>query len=196
MISGLAEEMACTFPVIKVICFSLHYPTQDCHLCFVLFCFFLKETVWGYGNVLHLNRAEIHRYLFVKTKFHLIHFIIYKGQKVNIRRVFRRILVDAYNLPFFLLFIFNWGINDILEKAMAPCSSTLAWKIPWMEEPGGLQSMGSLKVGHNWHTFTFMHWRRKWQPTPVFLPGESQGQGSLVGCLLWGHTESDTTEAT
>ena len=44
--------------------------------------------------------------------------------------------------------------------------------------------------------FTFMHWRRKWQPTPVFLPGESQGQGSLVGCHLWGRTESDTTEAT
>ena len=86
------------------------------------------------------------------------------------------------------------------EKAMAPYSSTLAWKIPWMEEPGGPQSMESLKVGHNWVTslslFTFMHWRRKWQPTPVFLPGESQGQGSLVGCHLWGHTESDTTEAT
>ena len=44
--------------------------------------------------------------------------------------------------------------------------------------------------------FTFMHWRRKWQPTPVFLPGESQGQGSLVGCRLWGRTELDTTEAT
>ena len=44
--------------------------------------------------------------------------------------------------------------------------------------------------------FTFMHWRRKWQPTPVFLPGESQGQGSLVGCCLWGRTELDTTEAT
>ena len=76
------------------------------------------------------------------------------------------------------------------EKAMAPHSSTLAWKIPWTEEPGGLQSMGSLLVGHNWVTslslFTFMHWRRKWQPTPVFLPGESQGQGSLVGCHLWG----------
>ena len=42
--------------------------------------------------------------------------------------------------------------------------------------------------------FTFMHWRRKWQPTPVFLPGESQGRGSLVGCRLWGHTGSDTTE--
>ena len=40
-----------------------------------------------------------------------------------------------------------------------------------------------------------MHWRRKWQPTPVFLPGESQGRGSLVGCRPWGRTESDTTEA-
>ena len=45
-------------------------------------------------------------------------------------------------------------------------------------------------------TFTFTHWRRKWQPTPVFLPGESQGRGSLVGCRLWGHSESDTTEVT
>ena len=44
--------------------------------------------------------------------------------------------------------------------------------------------------------FTFMHWRKKWQPTPVFLPGESQGQGSLVGCCLWGHTELDMTEST
>ena len=83
---------------------------------------------------------------------------------------------------------------------MAPHSSTLAWKIPWTEEPGGLQSMGSLRVGHNSVTslslFTFMHWGSKWQPTPVFLPGESQEQGSLVGCCLWGCTESDTTEAT
>ena len=83
---------------------------------------------------------------------------------------------------------------------MAPHSSTLAWKIPWTEKPGRLQSMGSLIVGHNLATslslFTFMHWRRKWQPTPVFLPGESQGQGSLVGHRLWGRTESDMTEAT
>ena len=71
---------------------------------------------------------------------------------------------------------------------------------PWMEEPGRLQSMGLLKVGHNWATslslFTFMHWRRKWQPTPVFLPGVSQGRRSLVSCHLWGRTESDTTEVT
>ena len=80
---------------------------------------------------------------------------------------------------------------------MAPHSSTLAWKIPWMEEPGGLQSMGSLRVRHKSDfTFTFMHWRRKWQPTPVFLPAESQGRRSLVGCHLWGRTESDTTEVT
>ena len=90
--------------------------------------------------------------------------------------------------------------NCSLEKAMAPQSSTLAWRIPWTEEPGRLKSMGSLRVGHNSVTslslFTFMHWRRIWQPTPVFLPGESQGWGSLVGCHLWGCTESDTTEAT
>ena len=126
-------------------------------------------------------------------------------------------------------------------------SSTLAWKIPWTGELGGLQSMGLLRVRHDWvtslslslscigggngnplrysclenprdrgawwaavhgvarsqtrlsdftFTFTFMHWRRKWQPTPVFLPGESQGWGSLVGCHPRGCTESDTTKAT
>ena len=89
---------------------------------------------------------------------------------------------------------------EFLEKAMAPHSSTLAWKIPWMEEPGRLQSMGSLRVRHDWGTslslFPFMHWRRQWHPTPVFLPGESQGQESLVGWCLWGHTELDTTEVT
>ena len=90
--------------------------------------------------------------------------------------------------------------RSVLFTTLATHSSTLARKIPWTEEPGRLQSMGSLRVGHDRATslsfFTFMHWRRKWQPTPVFLPGESQGQGSLVGCHLWGHTESDTTEVT
>ena len=83
---------------------------------------------------------------------------------------------------------------------MALHSSTLAWKIPCTEEPGRLQSMGLQRVRHDWATslslFTFMHWRRKWQPTPVFLPGESQGRGSLVGCSPWGREESDTTEVT
>ena len=83
---------------------------------------------------------------------------------------------------------------------MATHSSALAWKIPWMEEPGRLQSMGSLRFGHDLaippSLFAFRHWRRKWQPTPVFLPGESQGRGSLVGFHLWGRTELDTTEVT
>ena len=94
----------------------------------------------------------------------------------------------SYSTPY------NGYIRFHSEKAMAPHSSTLAWKIPWTEEPGRLQSMGLLRAGHDF--FTFMHWRRKWQPTPVFLPGESQGRRGLMGCRLWGRTESDTTEAT
>ena len=78
---------------------------------------------------------------------------------------------------------------------MAPHSSTLAWKIPWTEEPGRLQSMGSWRVGHDWATslslFTFMHWRRKWQPTPVFLPGESQGWGAWWAAV-YGVAQSQT----
>ena len=77
------------------------------------------------------------------------------------------------------------SLGFLEEKKMAPHSSTLAWKIPWMEEPGRLQSMGSLRVGHDWATslwlFTFMHWRRKWQPTPVFLPGTIPGTGEPGG---------------
>ena len=102
---------------------------------------------------------------------------------------------------------------------MATHFSILAWRIPGMEEPGGLPSIGShacigegsgnplqysclenpMDGGAWWAAIcgvTCMHWRRKWQPTPVFLPGESQGQRSLEGCCLWGHTELDTTEAT
>ena len=109
-----------------------------------------------------------------------------------------------YNTIFLdVKFCGNWikGVKVVnSEKAMPPHSSTVAWKTAWMEEPGRLQSMGSRRVRHDWATslslFTFMHWRRKWQPTPAFLPGESQGRGSLVGCRLWGHTELDTTEVT
>ena len=71
-------------------------------------------------------------------------------------------------------------------------------KIPWTEEPGRLQSMGSQRVGQDWVTslslFTFMHWRRKWHPTPVLLPRKSHGWRSLVGCSPWGRKESDRTE--
>ena len=69
---------------------------------------------------------------------------------------------------------------------------------PW--DANDCWNLPEARVGQDWATalslFTFMHWRRKWQPTPVFLPGEYQGRGSLVGCHLWGRTESDTTDAT
>ena len=83
-----------------------------------------------------------------------------------------------------------------VEKATATHSGTLAWKIPWMEEPGRLQSMGLPRVGHNWATslslFTFMPWRRKWQPSPMFLPGESQGQGRAWRAAVYGVAPSRT----
>ena len=90
-----------------------------------------------------------------------------------------------------------------VEEAMATHSSTLGFEIPWTEEPGRLQSMGSQRVGHDWATsvslFTFMHWRRKWQPTPVFLPGESQGwePGGLpsMGSHKIGHNWCDLAAA-
>ena len=104
----------------------------------------------------------------------------------------QKCIVDQHLREKNFIYLFLWPL--------APHSSTLAWKIPWTEEPGRLQSLELLRVGHNWATslslFNFVHWRRKWQPTPVFLPGESQGRRSLVGCHPWGRTESDTTEAT
>ena len=115
----------------------------------------------------------------------------------EVSAIWSEILINHFFpvIPFFsfsirCIFVFWICLLRNWEKAVAPHSSTLAWKIPWTEEPGGLQSMGSRRVGHDWATslslFTFMHWRRKWQPTPVFLPGESQGQWSLVGCRLMG----------
>ena len=115
------------------------------------------------------------------------------------------------------------GGEDPLAKEMATHSGIPAWRIPWTEEPGGLQSMGSQTVGHDL-TFTFttvvqgfpgasvrnppamqetcgggrfdpwleISWRRKWQPTPVFLPGESHGQRSLVGSTVHGVAKSQT----
>ena len=100
-------------------------------------------------------------------------------------------------LTFSLTMLVRFNMSEILvlNKGTTFTCSTLAWKIPWMGEPGRLQSMGLLRVGHDWATslsfFTFMHWRRKWQPTPVFWPGESQGWRSLVGAV-YGVTQSRT----
>ena len=78
---------------------------------------------------------------------------------------------------------------------MAPHSSTLAWKIPWLEEPGGLQSVGSLRVGHDWATslslFTFMHRRRKWQTTPCSCL-ENPRDGGAWWAAVYGVAQSQT----
>ena len=82
---------------------------------------------------------------------------------------------------------------------MATHSGIFTWEIPCTEEPGaavpGVAASWTRLSGFAF-TFHFHHWRRKWQPTPGFLPGESPGRWSLVGCRLWGRTESDTTEVT
>ena len=102
-----------------------------------------------------------------------------------------------------LVFDLTWKsiiFSQTFEEGNGNALQYLAWKTPWTEEPGRLPSTGSLRVGHDLVTslsiLTFIYWRRKWQPPPVFLPGESQGRGSLVGCRLWGRTESDTTDVT
>ena len=89
----------------------------------------------------------------------------------------------SYLIPLTFLSKLFKNLRDLSgasEKAVAIHSSTLAWKLPWMEEPGRLLSVGSWRVRHDWVTllslFIFMHWRRKWQPTAVFLSGESQGR--------------------
>ena len=103
----------------------------------------------------------------------------------------------------------SWWWHPIISSSVVPTFSCLqsAFSVSSFTFIKRLFSSSSLsairvvsRVGHDWVTslslFTFTHWRRKWQPTPVFLPGEFQGQGSMVGCHLWGRTESDMTEAT
>ena len=81
---------------------------------------------------------------------------------------------------------------DSPEKAMAPHSNTLAWKIPWTEEPGGLQSMGSLRARHDWTTspsfFTFMHWRSPLQGSCL----ENPRDGGAWWAAIYGVAQSRT----
>ena len=78
---------------------------------------------------------------------------------------------------------------------MAPHSSTLAWNIPWMEEPGGLQSMGSLESDTT-KQLHFHALEKEMATHSSVLAWRIPGTGDLVGYRLWGRTESDTTKAT
>ena len=102
----------------------------------------------------------------------------------------------------FLLGPVTHQVLFVPSKSLFPqsCVGTVIKSHSKVKLPGGSQSLCQIpRLGNLlWvlELFTFMHWRRKWQPTSVFLPGESLGRGSLVGCCLCGHTESDTTEVT
>ena len=101
-----------------------------------------------------------------------------------------------WNQETYLFCWFRMGETLVTEKAMAPHSSTLAWKITWTEEPGRLQSMGSRRVRHNWVTslslFTFMHWRRKWQATHSSSCLENPRDGGTCWAAIYGVAQSRT----
>ena len=168
-------------------------------------CSFMSDSLWPHGcqgSLSITNSRSLLKLMSIEPLMPSNHFILRHPPLLLSSifpsiRVFSNESVLCIKWPKYWSFSFSICPNDHYINYY---SSSLAWKIPGMEEPGGLQSMGLLRVRHDWATslslFTFMHWRRKWQPTPVFLPGESQGWWSLVDCRLWGCTESDMTEAT
>ena len=128
----------------------------------------------------HLSQSKPQKSIKARLDYQALHTDQYMCQPIGVVQS-RPPLCNSWHIFFFFKYKRDMQSSKV-EKAMATLSSTLAWKIPWTEGPGRLQSMGSLGVGHDWTTslslFSFMHWRRKWQPTPVFLPGESQGWGA------------------
>ena len=101
-----------------------------------------------------------------------------------------------YSTTVYLNLLFWNTMLQFGEGSGTPLQYSFAWKIPWMEEPGRLQSMGSLRVQHDWVTslspFILMHWRRKWQPTPLLLSEESQGRGGAWWAAVYGIAQSQT----
>ena len=170
----------------------------------ILKCHYLRYTLY------HKNLLARKQYSAHKNSINTLAFSVLQVQhwtwRVSFTKFTLLIMTYAFSVfytvcrPSFKKLDLNFPLRTMSSPVFCLPASYGIDSISWMEEPGRLQSMGSLRVGHNWATslslFTFTRWRRKWQPTPVFLPGESQGRGSLVGCRLWDRTKSDVTEAT
>ena len=156
----------------------IYYKTGDLYL-LILFIYFVFSS----------PLAAICLFLYLWDCFHIVYFIFYisyvksYGICLSLTDISLSIIPSRFihvvkngKNPFF----YGWVASYYRRSQWHPTPVLLPGKSHGREEPGGLQSMGSLRVGHSWATslslFIFMHWRRKWQPTPVFLPGESRGR--------------------
>ena len=182
---------------------------------------YLQSTTWRRDVQMHRERIPLHlvndhiHHLTYSFLFRVRTFKFYSLSKLQVGNTVLSVVVTTFHIrssslaipvtaslyPFTRLSYFP----HLLRPDMAPHSSTLAWKIPWTEDPGGLQSMGSLRVGYDWATslspFTFMRWRRKWQPTHSSvlawrIPGTGEPGGLLsMGSHRGGHNWRDLAAA-
>ena len=162
-----SKEISCLLAVIHSHSLIPQVPGHQCSIFCLWICIF-----WTF----HINQTI--QYVISVSGF--FHFVIF------LRFIYVVTCISQCSLPFCGWVIFHYGTPlqySCLENPMDGGT----W---WAAVHGVSRNQTRLS------DFTFMHWRRKWQPTAVFLPGESQGRGSLVGCRLWSRTESDTTEAT
>ena len=140
--------------------------TKDKNSIYTYICFEHIRTIWS-NDIIHSNNT-----IKFMVNFYIVGRVFNFFNSVSPQQKFEA-THPSITAPCYSSVLFANKGKDILsrceaEKAMAPHSSTLAWKIPWTEEPGRLQSMGSRRVGQDWvpslSLFTFMHWRRKEQP--------------------------------
>ena len=147
-------------------------------------------------NIKYLSTAIPVIHVCVSYNFNKIQFSFYCSERLRFSRymIFKSSWGFLYRLPTIWAHFITVPYIFLTEKAMAPHSRTLAWKIPWMKEPGRLQSMGWQRVRHDWATslshFTFMHWRRKWQPTPkcyILITLFISSNTNFAKSVLWSH---------
>ena len=179
----------CVWPLSLAVTFWRFHPSCSMNQCFILFCFWTVFPCMDVSRFVHSSLIDV----WVVSLLAIVIMLLWTSGCVFV-------CVHAFTSLRYTSRSGIAGSYGIWRRQWHPTPALLPGKSHGWRSLVGCQSMGSLRVGHDWVTslslFTFTHWRRKWQPTPAFLPRESQGRGSLVGCRLWGHTESDITEAT